>query len=785
MLLAACGRAPSERPHGLFRALMDGGDVVIGTPEGPLGDAGSRAARRLEQLGLKIAVSSADPAGLQPIDAARVLVFRVDDSRVTVFLGDLGVERLERPAGGRAAPDSAVLGAASAAGFSYLGRDYPRPDDWARFVIPDPDRPGLPLVLSIGNDEERLARAARAFELGWFPGFECYRAGELERRGRLVAPEDGAGTAYTGRVETDLIDAWAQESAARSVLVRRGLTFSVPRAISIERAMGFVDRAGVALGRGRALAGDRADVAEDGAPRTSIVGYLHADAGRMGDLTGRAQLAFANPQATLVHVLVDPQLPDDGGAALVAAELEQILGPPGHPWIARATGTMAARAFWGRPLRVWGAWLVQAGLGTTAAELLDGVADPLQSPLCIEPLRALLLEFALARGGTADFVALWRGNRHIDPDANFEREWSLFLDGLLDPHRDDFLALRERRAVQLKARGSLSGARCEIADDARWFGAAAEEGLATLAAMGASSAMVGVVAWPPDPAAALPGTAQGPIAMRGDLEILAAVGAARRAGLAAILAPELLETEHGHLMADTIRTSVHEWQRAFERLGHFAVHYALLAELAGADVFVLGIELPKATRNAPDPRLREGVPELRRAAWNQLIARVRGATGAALTYAAGSGDEPDWVEFWELLDYVGLMAFSPLVPPFARSETPTHGELVGALAAQFGQIGAVAARAGKPALVLGVGYPATAAAWPNPWVRAGATDALAQELFYRALATAWSAAARRSSALFGVVFWTWRADQRATSARDFAVDGRPAQRHLPTLFERP
>ncbi|MBI1381922.1 MAG: hypothetical protein GC161_12635 [Planctomycetaceae bacterium] len=774
-LVAACGpRASSEfsGPHELYRALMDGGKVVLVAEPGALGDAAERAALRLSSLGLDVVVRA--PGATVDGDAARILALEVGDPDAAEWLDLLGVERR----------------ADGALGFRFLDRDYGRPEDWLRFVLPDPTRPALPLVLSLGNDARRMARDSTVFDLGWRPSFACYRAGELEREGRLVprgknSATDGGGNGPRAEVERDLFEAWAQEAAGRTVFVRRGIAFSAPARFSVELAEGYVNRAAVALGRGRALGGEATAPLPTGEPRTSLVAYLHTSAGRMFALTGRAELAFPNSQGTFVHVLVDPALPDDGGAALVTAELEHLLGPAAEPWFARAVGHLCAGTFWGKPLDVWCAWLHRGGLSSTAHELSGGAADPLESPLRVHPLQARLVGLLLERGGTDRFLDLWNGTAKIEVDEELELAWAETLNRLVADHGDDFDEVRARRRASSEARAHLSGARCDVADDARWFDPVAEEGLEDLAREGAQLALFSFACWAPWEAEVPPGAAVGPTALRGDLELFAAVGAARRAGLAAALAPEVLSSEHGHLIADTIQTTLPGWEAVFARLGRATLHYALLGELAGAEHFVLGMELPKATRNAADERLAPELADFRRSAWRERIARTRGATAASLTYGASSGDEPDWVEFWDELDYVGLMAFSPLVPEFARGRAPTHGELYGALMAQFAHLGELSDRVGKPALVLGIGFPATAGSWATPWMRSGPTDALAQEQFYRAFSQSWREARGLWPGLAGAVAWTWRADRRATSARDFAVDGRPAQRHLPELFERP
>lgn len=78
----------------------------------------------------------------------------------------------------------------------------------------------------------------------------------------------------------------------------------------------------------------------------------------------------------------------------------------------------------------------------------------------------------------------------------------------------------------------------------------------------------------------------------------------------------------------------------------FVLRFARLAEEVGAEMLSLGVEF-KSTTNFHLDR------------WRQLIAKVRSSYSGALTYSA-NWDEVEFVEFWNLLDFIGINAFWPL-----------------------------------------------------------------------------------------------------------------------------
>ncbi|MCP4675256.1 MAG: hypothetical protein GY854_07070, partial [Deltaproteobacteria bacterium] len=86
-----------------------------------------------------------------------------------------------------------------------------------------------------------------------------------------------------------------------------------------------------------------------------------------------------------------------------------------------------------------------------------------------------------------------------------------------------------------------------------------------------------------------------------------------------------------------------EWFVSYDR---FVARFAALAEEVGADLFSIGVEFKSTTNFNPER-------------WRKTIALVRSIYSGSLTYSA-NWDEVDCVEFWDVLDMVGINAFWPL-----------------------------------------------------------------------------------------------------------------------------
>ncbi|MSP59347.1 MAG: glycoside hydrolase [Myxococcales bacterium] len=211
------------------------------------------------------------------------------------------------------------------------------------------------------------------------------------------------------------------------------------------------------------------------------------------------------------------------------------------------------------------------------------------------------------------------------------------------------------------------------------------------------------------------------------------------------------------------------YRRWFASYREFVRRYALLAERAGFDLFVIGTELKTAT--ARDP-----------AAWRRLAGEVRAIYRGPITYAA-NWDEASGVGFWDALDFIGVQAYMPV--------TPRRGASVDELRAGWRKIAtdlaALSARAGRPIVVTEIGYRATrdAATAPATWPENDPDprfDPGHQAACYRAaLEALWG-----QPWLAGIYIWKWFTDSRDEQGpTDFSPAGKQAEGVLGEFYRKP
>jgi len=243
-----------------------------------------------------------------------------------------------------------------------------------------------------------------------------------------------------------------------------------------------------------------------------------------------------------------------------------------------------------------------------------------------------------------------------------------------------------------------------------------------------------------------------------DTSVESVISYAKEIGLKVILKP------HVDVIDETFRGDIQPADRTkwFDSYEDFIGYYADLANRVEADAFVVGTEL-KSLSGDTDP-------------WKQVITTVDGKYSGLLTYAA-NWDEVDQVQFWDVLDLIGVDAYYPLA---SEGQEPSEEEIVSAWATPIGSLQATSDRWGKPVLFTEIGYPTQAGAAAHPFeVKDGEPeDQAAQATAYRAAFSAFADV----EWLRGMSWWDWRADPSEEEAEQMRIgyppEGKEAEKVL-------
>lgn len=230
-----------------------------------------------------------------------------------------------------------------------------------------------------------------------------------------------------------------------------------------------------------------------------------------------------------------------------------------------------------------------------------------------------------------------------------------------------------------------------------------------------------------------------------DRSLVAGIRFARSLGLAPILKLHV-DIENRPTQA---RSRIDPRRRAawFTSYQAQVVHYATLAQAAGATDVSIGTELTTLTR------------PVNTLAWRNIVRACRRVFHGRLTYGADHGTELGQVAFWDSLDYIGVSAYYPLhavgraglARAWARVDTrPVAGD------PDAGNIYPVARKWHRKVVFTEVGYRSGTGAHDEPadYSRPLPYDEQEQAKLYDALFSYWST----RPYMAGVQFWEWHAD---------------------------
>ena len=182
-------------------------------------------------------------------------------------------------------------------------------------------------------------------------------------------------------------------------------------------------------------------------------------------------------------------------------------------------------------------------------------------------------------------------------------------------------------------------------------------------------------------------------------------------------------------------STAEEWERFFTDYETWIVQMAALAESEHAELFCVGLEFTHAEKF--DDR------------WRKIIAAVRRVYHGSVTYGANWSDY-DQVKFWDALDYIGVLAYFPLI----KSTNPTTPDLIGAWQKRCAALQEFSRRnGGKKFLFTEIGYNESARTAAEPWAFATGGEH-ASEIQQRCINSALTVACS-CPAVAGMFWWKW------------------------------
>ena len=727
----------------------------------PAGEVGARAERSLLRWCgvLGIPLGRVDPHRSAP-ENPRVVVGTFDDPMVARLLEVTG----------------ALV--SSEAGLEWVGRDFSGDGVALVATFEDPERRGLPLTLLCGSTLQALDSLALALRPVARPGARVFRGGRLTLSVELSArgvPDEESIIDYEerwGAFERGLIPL---ESGHSQITLRRVETLAPALARAwAERALEVVAR-----------------VEEWAGPATQRVHVALTD--ELMDIQSmHGVCSFGVPEhgRGTVIAAAHPALPEDGRRALAEARLVQTIGFPvvEADCLLEAASVDAMDSWWGRSLEDWWTYLATQGLLPSPRLTIAPGALVQRSSHIRVPARAAFFRYLRETLGPEQLTRVWRGEEAYEPDETVLEDFQSWLLERTDPGMSSVRAARAARLSEIKGRARRDGVAIDSPLDTQrsFVVPALAETLDRAGQVGVEALSVQCY-WledGPQPSFAAGAGPELSGFVEPDAELAHIFGLAHERGMQTCMVPVQLVSSSAGRSAWRRRTDVTAWRDYYIDQRRMLEHAGLTAELMGVELLSLGSELRTATntRVTEESDLPVEIFETKREEWSRSIVAARAVFSGALTYGALWKQELDQVEFWEELDFVGLVYFPRLGTPLG--ERPSDRSIQGSMTKVLRALVAKGQEIDRPVLLMEVGFPSSSRAWWDAALGQGELDMDEQERLYSSFSAALETVRAESDVLRGTFLWRWEIEPGSGGARDrgYSPQGKTAEAVLRQMY---
>jgi hypothetical protein len=569
-------------------------------------------------------------------------------------------------------------------GFRVAELDFYAPDDALRATFEDPERPGSPVTLWLGNDLARLVPQIESALPLAAPTLAAWRGGELVLTGVL---KPGGGL-VANRLERIAFARFALSGPAALVSETDG--FRIESVAGVPRDS--IDAVRQHLRAARERAATWCDV-----PIPSVHVRLLADVADLCLAGEDARLGRWNRARPAADMLVVDGV-TDGGAAALRAGLRAALEPAVVPWIEEGATIAAAGSWWGHDLDRWLARIVRAGDPPRVRALVDPRSDTRVSAHVLAPLRAALFEHLRATRGDAFVRAVWCGTRQLDVDDALESEFESALHARVASRLEEVAALGRARRAQAFDAPPLAGVVFAPSGPDPRVGYGSRLALAALRTLHESGVRsVALQAEFVDSSFGGGGWIEPKMrATTGDVAFFATAVAARGAGLRVALFPCTVTSAAGSFADAWTQDGTDAASDPFARAARVVEHAAWLATSCDMDWLSIGSGMRAASDiDSVDRRTSPGERAWKQAGWRRVIGAARGAFSGGLTYEAADLHEAERVGFWSDLDAIGVELDLRVGPDVADRRL----ELERGLSARFAELAQLAGRVERPVLL--------------------------------------------------------------------------------------
>ena len=338
----------------------------------------------------------------------------------------------------------------------------------------------------------------------------------------------------------------------------------------------------------------------------------------------------------------------------------------------------------------WCGQLYQSNNLPPLEELLNEEVYRNESPLVMGAMSGVFVDFLIEHFGKAVFIEKY-GTWTTKELVSLKVEWTDFL----KKRYSDFKIDKENRTLPKDPLKGFNFAHEGYRIYNGYGSQLAKESLEKLESIGSNAVSIVPYSFMRDPKKPRQLLIEHRDGGENDESVLFAHFEAKQLGMHTMLKPQIWV--RGSWPGDIEMSSEEDWAAFFDAYYRWMRHYALLAEINGFNSVCIGVELSKATL-------------AKEKEWRYLIQQIRGIYNGPLTYAANWGTEFEKLQFWDVLDFIGLNCYYPL----SKKEQPTKQELKHGFDKVVQKIETVTERFNKPLMFTEIGFRSVDGTWKDP-----------------------------------------------------------------------
>lgn len=493
---------------------------------------------------------------------------------------------------------------------------------------------------------------------------------------------------------------------------------------------------------------------------TSINYNIYDSFEKKGLIINNIDISSYSPADSSIHIVMNPKVRGDDFSAIAALELLNNFGNPKIPILLKGLAIHFSRNWRFKGYKYWASKFYLAENIPDLDELLDSSKIQYESPLLVDPVAGVFVDFLISKYGKEKFIQDYKKWEPKDfENDEFKNEWKKYLSTVAERFKNKIE--EDRKDFPAVASSFLKGFSYAHTGYSIYNGYLSKQSFSSLTKL--KSLGVNAISITPFTSISQPDKPE-PLRFwespgaENDETMIFLKNAADSLGLTVMLKPHIW-VGRGGWPGDIKMKNEDDWRKFFKDYYRWIRHYAILTEMYKIPALCIGNEMSQTTIGHEKE-------------WINIINNLRKLYDGKLTYGANWDEEFKKITFWNKLDYIGVSQYFPL----SAKKNPSNKELLSGADSVISVIDEIHKKYDKPVLFTEAGYRDSKSPWETALEQNPQFDStgVEQARAYNAMLQA----SYNKKWLSGIFWWKWPSnlDYRNYFGRDLYVPpGKQAQ----------